>query len=153
LPQPALRRNAASTTPHLAASGCATGWLTPMTPAREAAIVRPMSTLTLDPADGLAGAVSMLARRNEALEDYAALVARELRNPLLAPLQAEDPPAQIERALALIESLLDAARQDAGEARLLDCLDGAVSELAADGVEITSDLAGTLPVPPGPLQV
>jgi signal transduction histidine kinase len=124
-----------------------------MTPAREAAIVRAMSTLTLDPADGLANAVSMLARRNEALEDYAALVAHELRNPLLAALQAEDPTEEIERALDLVESLLDAAREDRGEAGLADCLDGAVRELAADGVEITADLAGSLPVPAAALRV
>ena len=101
----------------------------------------------------LARSVATLARRNEALEDYAALVAHELRNPLLAASLADDPAEEIERALLLVESLLDAARDDAGESQLADCLDGAVRELAAEGVEITADLAGTLPVPPGPLRV
>jgi signal transduction histidine kinase len=101
----------------------------------------------------LARSVATLARRNEALEDYAGLVAHELRNPLLAAREAADPAEQIEHALLLVESLLDAARDDAGESPLAECLDGAVRELASEGVEITADLAGTLPVPPGPLRV
>src|SRR5262245_15034465 len=49
-----------------------------------------------------------LARRNEALEDYASLVAHELKNPLQAALVAGDPSHSIEQALDLVDSLLQA---------------------------------------------
>jgi signal transduction histidine kinase len=141
-----------------------------MTRARVAAIVRPrqerrsgsaeggtVSTLALESPRArevrLVDSVVELARRNEALEDYAHLVAHELRNPLLAALVADDPAAEIERALDLIDMLLESARARAGEARVADCFDGAVQDVCADGVEITADLSGTLPVPPGPLRV
>ena len=51
-----------------------------------------------------------LARRNQALGDFAALVAHELKTPLeLARLQ-DDPSVGVERALELVDVLLEAAK-------------------------------------------
>src|SRR5262249_29888513 len=53
-----------------------------------------------------------LARRNQALEDYAALVAHELKTPLHAALLAGDPGRHLEEALDLVEALLEAAHSE-----------------------------------------
>ena len=96
-----------------------------------------------------------LARRNEALEDFAALVAHELKTPLQAALVADDPSRPVEDALDLVEALLEAAGEEPDEtafASVAEILDQSVDDLGA-GVEIASDLATTLPLPPGPLRV
>jgi signal transduction histidine kinase len=102
----------------------------------------------------LARMTVQLARRNEALEDFAALVAHELKTPLHAALVADDPGRQVEDALHLVDALLESAR-DEGErtfASAAESLDQAVEDLGAE-VEITTDLATTLPLPPEPLRV
>jgi signal transduction histidine kinase len=96
-----------------------------------------------------------LARRNQALEDFAALVAHELKTPLQAALVAEDPAGLLEDALDLVEALLEAAQTEPGAqtlASVTESLERATEDLPAD-LEITSDLATTLPLPPGPLRV
>jgi signal transduction histidine kinase len=96
-----------------------------------------------------------LARRNEALEDFAALVAHELKTPLQAALVADDPSSPVEDALDLVDALLEAAHADAGERTFTsveECLDHAVEDLRAE-VEVAADLATTVPLPPGPLRV
>jgi len=96
-----------------------------------------------------------LARRNEALEDFAALVAHELKTPLQAALVADDPSRPVEEALNLVDGLLEAAQNERDEREftpVAECLDHAVADLRAE-VEITVDLATTLPLPPGPLHV
>jgi signal transduction histidine kinase len=102
----------------------------------------------------LARTTIQLARRNEALEDFAALVAHELKTPLHAALVADDPSRSVEDALHLVEALLEAAQND-GErtfASVGESLDQAAEDLGAE-VEITTDLATTLPLPPEPLRV
>jgi signal transduction histidine kinase len=102
----------------------------------------------------LARMTVQLARRNEALEDFAALVAHELKTPLQAALVADDPGRQVEDALHLVDALLESA-QNEGErtfASAAESLDQAVEDLGAE-VEITADLATTLPLPPEPLRV
>ncbi len=96
-----------------------------------------------------------LARRNEALEDFAALVAHELKTPLQAALLADDPSRHLEDALDLVEALLEAARSEPSERVFVSaekCLDQAVEDVGAE-VEVTTDLQATLPLPPGPLRV
>jgi signal transduction histidine kinase len=103
----------------------------------------------------LTSTLTQLARRNEALEDFAALVAHELKTPLQAALVADDPSGPVAEALELVEAVLQAAKDQPGErtsASTADCLDRAVEDLPAE-VEITTDLATTLPLPPGPLRV
>jgi len=71
-----------------------------------------------------ADATMRLARRNEALEDFAALVAHELKIPLQAAQLADDPRTWIGSALDLVESLLEAATEspDDAWATVSDCL-------------------------------
>jgi signal transduction histidine kinase len=105
--------------------------------------------------DQLTRTAVQLARRNEALEDYAALVAHELKNPLQAALLAEDPSRQVEDALALVDALLEAARSEADEPSLSSAeepLRRATEDLGAD-VEVTSDLATPMPLGAGALRV
>jgi signal transduction histidine kinase len=103
----------------------------------------------------LAGAAASLARRNEALDEFAALVAHELKTPLQAALAAEDPTAFIDEALDLVDVLLAAAQTGpVGEAStdVGGCLDRAVGSLGSQ-MRVTSDLSVPVPVPPGPLFV
>jgi signal transduction histidine kinase len=96
-----------------------------------------------------------LARRNEALEDFAALVAHELKAPLQAALVADDPSGPVGDALDLVEALLQTAQNEASEqtsASPAECLDHAVKDLVAE-VAITADIATTLPLPPEALRV
>jgi signal transduction histidine kinase len=96
-----------------------------------------------------------LARRNEALEDFAALVAHELKNPLQAALVAEDPSRPVEDALALVDELLEAARSETGPAGLCSVeepLAQALEDIGAD-VEVTTDLATQLPLSAAALRV
>ena len=102
----------------------------------------------------LARTTIQLAQRNEALEDFAALVAHELKTPLQAALVADEPSRFIEDALLLVDALLEASQSQAGDRRfasVADCLDQAVEDLHAE-VEVTTDLSTTLPLPPAPLR-
>jgi signal transduction histidine kinase len=103
----------------------------------------------------LARTTVQLALRNEALEDFAALVAHELKTPLQAALVADDPSRPVEDALDLVDALLQAA-QGRSEKRtfssVAESLDEVVEDLGAE-VEISVDVATTLPLPPGPLRV
>jgi signal transduction histidine kinase len=103
----------------------------------------------------LARTTVQLARRNEALEDFAALVAHELKTPLQAALVADDPSAPVEDALDLVDALLEAARNEPAEptfSSVAECLDQLVEDLRAE-VEITAETETTMPLPPGPLRV
>jgi signal transduction histidine kinase len=103
----------------------------------------------------LARTTVQLARRNEALEDFAALVAHELKTPLAAALVAEDPGEFVEEAILLVDALLEASRSgSSGElsASVADCLDQAIEDLRVE-IEITADVATTLPLPAAALRV
>ena len=105
--------------------------------------------------DRLAQTAIQLARRNEALEDFAALVAHELKAPLHAALVAPDASDSLEEALDLVDALLEAARNEASErtfASAADALELAARDLRSRA-EITAELSGMLPLPPEPLRV
>jgi signal transduction histidine kinase len=96
-----------------------------------------------------------LAQRNEALEDYAALVAHELKNPLHAALLADDPSRPVEEALELVETLLEAARGNADAAifsSIEEPLRQAIAEVCGE-IVVTTDLATALPLAAGALHV
>jgi signal transduction histidine kinase len=103
----------------------------------------------------LADTALELARRNEALEDFAALVAHELKAPLHAALAADDPSRWVQHAIDLVDALLEAAHEPApvGLALPAVCLDQAVRDLGAVDVEVTACLPSTLPLPHTALRV
>src|SRR5205085_11632100 len=97
-----------------------------------------------------------LARRNEALEDFAALVAHELKGPLHAALLQDDPSAGVQRALDLIDSLLDAAHAESVTPRSAaagQCLDEALRDLKPLRPEVVADLPHEFPLPPAVLRL
>jgi signal transduction histidine kinase len=103
----------------------------------------------------LAQTTIQLARRNEALEDFAALVAHELKAPLQAALVAGDPSGPVEDALDLVDDLLQAAQGESEErtfSSIAESLGQVVEEFGAR-IEISADISTTLPLPPGPLRV
>jgi signal transduction histidine kinase len=103
----------------------------------------------------LARTTIQLARRNEALEDFAALVAHELKAPLQAALVADDPSSPVEDALDLVDDLLLAA-QGESEQRVFSSVAESLAQVGEDlgaGIEIGADVAASLPLPAGPLHV
>lgn len=104
----------------------------------------------------LAEKTSALARQNEALEDFASLVAHELKTPLHAALLADDGSSFVEQALGLVDSLLEAARSERGAHGVCSpsaCLDDAVLELGGGDVEVSAELSATFPLPAEPLRL
>jgi signal transduction histidine kinase len=104
----------------------------------------------------LADAAAKLARRNAALEDFAALVAHELKTPLHAARLAADPSGSLEQALDLVDELLRVARADSAASTLAsaaECLRAVLTELHLQGIDVTCQLAASLQFPAGPLRV
>jgi signal transduction histidine kinase len=103
----------------------------------------------------LVRATMKLARRNQALEEFAALVAHELKTPLQAALVADDASSEVERALELVDSLLEAAHEGRNGrfASVGACLEQAVQDLGATEIEVTARVAADLPLPPASLRV
>lgn len=103
----------------------------------------------------LTRATVKLARRNEALEEFAALVAHELKTPLQAALAADDASSAIEHALDLVDSLIEAARDSSENlcASAAICLDEVLRELGTVALAVTADVGASLPLPPVPLGV
>jgi signal transduction histidine kinase len=99
-----------------------------------------------------------LLRRNEVLDEFAGLVAHELKTPLHEALLAEDASQPLHEALDLVDALLrtarDARRFDAVESPV-NCLESVVRDLGARaaGLEITFDLATSLPITVGALRI
>jgi signal transduction histidine kinase len=97
----------------------------------------------------LAETAVRLAQRNEALEDFAALVAHELREPLQAALVADDVSQPLEQALDLIDALLESAQEAAPERTFASAqshVDHAVARYRSLEIELTSDLHAALPI-------
>jgi signal transduction histidine kinase len=114
------------------------------------------SASALPTIEQLAERTSELARQNEALEDFATLVAHELKTPLHAALLADDGASFVEQALRLVDSLLEAARCERRARRVSSpsaCLDDAVQDVGAAGVEVSAELAATFPLPADPLRL
>jgi signal transduction histidine kinase len=101
----------------------------------------------------LAERLALLVRRNEALDDFASLVAHELKGSLLAAASGD--PGGVRRALDLIDELLDAARSEGadGWADARRGLDDALRDLAERPAAVDSELAPTFPLPQPLLRV
>jgi len=97
----------------------------------------------------LAETAVRLAQRNEALEDFAALVAHELKEPLQAALVADDASQPLEQALDLVDALLESAQETSSErtfASAQSYVDQAVARYRRLDIELTSDLRTALPI-------
>lgn len=103
----------------------------------------------------LACATTKLARRNQALEEFATLVAHELKTPLHAALVADDPSREVECALELVDSLLEAAHEARRRpsASAAACLEQALQDLGAIDLEVTVGITADLPLPHASLRV
>lgn len=100
--------------------------------------------------------VARLARKTEALDDFAGLVAHDVKSSLLAGLRDEDPREGLMRALELVDSILEAVRADqagTGAARLADCVQQAIADLGGSRTEIVANVAGEFPIPPDALRL
>jgi signal transduction histidine kinase len=98
----------------------------------------------------LAQHASLLARRVEALEDFAALVAHELKAPLRAALLADDAATGAAAALDLVDSVLEAVRCDDSleqAAAPTACLTAALGDLGPLDAEVVSNLPEDFPLP------
>jgi len=89
-----------------------------------------------------------LARRNEALQDFAALVAHEVKRPLLAGMLMNDVERGVTTALELVDALLEAARVDpcGDTASAADCLGEALRQLGPIPARVSSELPGGAPI-------
>jgi signal transduction histidine kinase len=104
----------------------------------------------------LAAQAAGLARQNEALEDFAALVAHELKTPLVLALLQDDASSSVRHALDLVDSLLEAARAESAAdlaVSAADCLEEALHDLGPIAADVVADLAHGFPLPSAALRV
>ncbi len=100
--------------------------------------------------------VGRLARKTEALDDFAGLVAHDVKSSLLDALHDEDPRQGVVRALELVDSILEAVRTDlaaSGMSRVAECVQQAISDLGDSGTEIVASATGEFPIPPEALRL
>jgi signal transduction histidine kinase len=106
--------------------------------------------------DQLVEHVVRLARKTEALDDFAALVAHDVKSALITALRDEDPRAGLTRALELVDSILETVRVDqfaTGVARIADCVQQAIADLGDPRTEIVARATGEFPIPPDALRL
>ena len=104
----------------------------------------------------LAEHVSRLARKTEALDDFAGLVAHDVKSSLLRALRDEDPRAGLMRAIDLVDSILEAVRAEqsaTGAAQLADCVRQATADLGESRTKIVASVTGEFPIPPDALRL
>jgi signal transduction histidine kinase len=104
----------------------------------------------------LAGHAVLLARRSQALEDFAALVSHELKGPLHAALLTDDPAPEIRRALHVVDSVLEAVRSESASnahSSPQACLDDALRDLGRLDAEVFSTLPDEFPLPAAVLRI
>ena len=114
------------------------------------------TALRLTTEEQLVEHVTRLARKTEALDDFAALVAHDVKSSLLAALREEDPRQGLTRALELVDSILESVRADqggTGVARVADCVQLAIADLGDSRTEIVASVTGEFPIPPDALRL
>jgi signal transduction histidine kinase len=100
--------------------------------------------------------VARLARKTEALDDFAGLVAHDVKSSLITALRDEDPREGVTRSLELVDSILEAVRADQaviGVARVADCVQRAIADLGDARTEIVASATGEFPIPPDALRL
>ena len=107
-------------------------------------------------AERLAEHASRLARRTEALEDHAALLAHEVKSSLLSALHSDDVRRGVINAIELVDSILEAvqAEGDTGDSSALtvDCVRQAVAD-SKRRMEVITGPVEDLPIPSGVLRL
>jgi signal transduction histidine kinase len=104
----------------------------------------------------LADHAGLLARRSQALEDFAALVSHELKGPLQAALLTDDPAPEIRRALHVVDSVFEAVRSESATGARCSpqaCLDDALRDLGRLDAEVSSDVPEAFPLPAAVLTI
>jgi signal transduction histidine kinase len=103
----------------------------------------------------LVESIVQLTRRNDALEDFAALVAHELKAPLLDVIHGGEPAVAAGRALELVDSILELARSPGGvtETPVADCLCAVLRDLGPVSAAVECSAADTSPLPPEALAI
>jgi signal transduction histidine kinase len=107
-------------------------------------------------AEQLAEHAARLARRNEALEDFAGLLAHDVKASLLSALRSDEPHRALTRALEVVDSVLEATRADraeSGAAQGADCVRQAVEDLGDIPAEVITTVTGEFPLPPDALRL
>ena len=105
----------------------------------------------------LAEHVARLARKTEALDDFAGLVAHDVKSSLLDALRDEDPRQGVTRALELVDSILEAVRTDHGGVRHVREWPTACNRRSPTSgtvdTEIVASATGEFPIPPDALRL
>ena len=107
-------------------------------------------------AEELAEHVARLARRTEALEDASAMIAHDVKSILRSAIDADEPREAMQRALDLVDSILDAARADQADrshAPVADCLRQAAADLDNLPAEVVTSVTGDFPMAPAALRL
>lgn len=107
-------------------------------------------------AEQLAEHAARLARKSEALEDFAALVAHDVRSALLTALRSDEPREALTQALEILDSILEATRADRANgdaAGGADCVQQAVVDLGDIQAEVVTTVTGEFPIPPAALRL
>lgn len=107
-------------------------------------------------AERLAEHAARLARRIEALEDHAALLAHEVKSSLLSALCSDDLRMGVTQAVELVDTVLDAVHAESdpgqGSALMVDCLRQVVADSKL-GIEVITGPVEDLPIPGGVLRL
>jgi signal transduction histidine kinase len=104
----------------------------------------------------LASHVTRLARANDALDDFAALLAHDLKSALVSALRQPKPSAAVADALELVDSILDVVRAESepsASASVARCLEEALHDLGTIDAAVAASVAPHLPVPPAVLRL
>jgi signal transduction histidine kinase len=107
-------------------------------------------------AERLAEHAARLARRTEALEDHAALLAHEVKSSLLSALHSDDLRLGVIHAIDLVDSILETVHAEADpghrSALTVDCLRQAVADNKLR-IEVITGPVEDLPIPAGVLRL
>jgi signal transduction histidine kinase len=134
----------------------AEGYYTDWGEGRDVTFSRPRGAHHRLTAQQLAEHAARLARKNEALEDFAALVAHDVKSSLLSVLISDDPRTVVLRALEIVDSILAATRADradGGVAQGADCVRQAVADLGDLRAEVITTVTGEFPIAPAALRI
>jgi signal transduction histidine kinase len=107
-------------------------------------------------AERLAEHAARLARENGALEDFAALLAHDVKSSLATALWNDELREILNPALGIVDSILDAMHADpaaGGVASPADCVQQAVADLGEIRAAMVTNLSSDFPIPPCALRV